>query len=122
MVQQPQPPDSERYEGALRFLYDRINYERLVSGTSRYPFRLQRITELLRRLELRGYLHQDSPTPKVPLVHIAGTKGKGSTAAMVAAALSAAGLLCLLNVLPVPRALMTTPSFGGSCPSTPARS
>jgi dihydrofolate synthase/folylpolyglutamate synthase len=90
MVQQP--PDSQRYEAALRFLYDRINYERLVSGTSRYPFRLQRITELLRQLGLGGYLYQDSPVPKVPLIHIAGTKGKGSTAAMVAAALSAAGI------------------------------
>jgi len=61
--QSPPPPDSQRYEAALRFLYDRINYERLVSGTSRYPFRLQRITELLRQLGLGGYLYQDSPVP-----------------------------------------------------------
>jgi dihydrofolate synthase/folylpolyglutamate synthase len=88
----PLQPDSQRYRDALRFLYDRINYERLVSGASRYPFRLQRITNLLRQLDLGGYLHADSPTPNVPLVHVAGTKGKGSTAAMVAAVLSAAGL------------------------------
>ena len=85
-------PEDVRYQDALGFLYDRINYERMASGTSRYPFRLKRITELLRRLGLEGYLHADSPQPKVPLVHIAGTKGKGSTAAMVAAALTSANL------------------------------
>lgn len=92
IVEQRQPSGDARYDAALSFLYDRINYERLVTGTSRYPFRLHRITELLRGLGLAGYLYQDSPRPKVPLVHIAGTKGKGSTAAMVAAALSAAGI------------------------------
>jgi dihydrofolate synthase/folylpolyglutamate synthase len=92
IVEKLQPSDRRQYEAALRFLYDRINYERLVSGGSRYSFGLRRITELLRRLGLDGYLYQDSPIPKVPLIHIAGTKGKGSTAAMVAAALSAAGL------------------------------
>ena len=33
-----------------------------------------------------------SPEQSLPAVHIAGTKGKGSTAAMIAAALSACGL------------------------------
>lgn len=81
------------YEQALKFLYDRINYERLVTGASRYPFRLQRIAELLSRLELTYFLHDaKSPArPPKPLVHIAGTKGKGSTATMVAAVLTAAG-------------------------------
>lgn len=45
----------------------------------------------MRRLGLDGYLFQDSPQPKVPVIHIAGTKGKGSTAAMVAATLTASG-------------------------------
>lgn len=64
----------------------------MAGGTAKYPFRLKRITELLRQLGLNGYLYADSPNPKVPLIHIAGTKGKGSTAAMVAAILTAAGL------------------------------
>ena len=85
-------PEDVRYQDALSFLYDRINYERMASGTSRYPFRLKRITELLRQLGLESYLYADSHQPKVPLVHIAGTKGKGSTAAMVAAALTSAKL------------------------------
>jgi dihydrofolate synthase/folylpolyglutamate synthase len=79
------------YQKAVEFLYNRINYERMVRGTSRYPFRLQRITDLMRRLGLNRYLFQDSPQPKVPVIHIAGTKGKGSTAAMVAATLTASG-------------------------------
>jgi dihydrofolate synthase/folylpolyglutamate synthase len=87
------PAKNERYEQALKYLYDRINYERIVEPTSRYKFRLQRITELLRRLGLSDYLYTESrPEPKIPLVHIAGTKGKGSTAAMVSAAISASGL------------------------------
>lgn len=93
----PPQPGQEHYHEALRFLYDRINYERMIGTAARYPFRLQRITNLLQQLDLRGYLHaasppSDSSLPKVPLVHIGGTKGKGSTAAMVAAVLTAAGL------------------------------
>ncbi|TWU40672.1 Folylpolyglutamate synthase [Novipirellula artificiosorum] len=78
----------------MRFLYDRINYEGAPSQGANYPFRLRRMRDLIRRLGLEAYLASDSssstPPPK-PLVHIAGTKGKGSTASMVAAMLSAAG-------------------------------
>lgn len=85
-------PDSS-YQQALAFLYDRINYERIAEPAGRFKFRLQRIRELMRQLGLSDYLYNPQDTrPKVPLVHIAGTKGKGSTAAMVAAALTAAGL------------------------------
>jgi dihydrofolate synthase/folylpolyglutamate synthase len=82
------------YNAALEFLYDRIDYERLARGVTRVPFRLHRTAELMKRLGLRRYLyHGESPAsrPPVPLVHIAGTKGKGSTAAMVAAMLSSSG-------------------------------
>jgi len=88
--------ESVAYRRALDFLYNRINYERIATNTTaRYPFRLHRMRELLRRLGLEKYLYDQSyahPRPTVPLVHIAGTKGKGSTASMVAAALTAAGL------------------------------
>ena len=81
----------------LIYLYGRINYERIAGSTQRYTFRLQRITELLKQLGLADYLFDHglpplSNVPKVPLVHIAGTKGKGSTAAMVSSVLTAAGL------------------------------
>ena len=45
--------------------------------------KLDRMRELLRRL--------GDPQAKIPIVHVAGTKGKGSTSAMLAAVLSAAG-------------------------------
>ena len=86
------PVDDQAYREALGFLYDRIDYERMASETARYPFRLQRTNQLLEQLGLGEYLHSQTNQPKVPIIHIAGTKGKGSTAAMVAAALSAAGL------------------------------
>jgi len=66
------------------FVNSRINFERLPS--ERYDlqdFKLDRVRELLRRLS--------DPQFQIPAVHIAGTKGKGSTAAMTAAMLTAAG-------------------------------
>ena len=73
------------YANAIAYLYGRINYER-TAETAPYPFRLRRMTELLDRLDLRGIAGAD-----VPVVHIAGTKGKGSTSTMVASMLTAAG-------------------------------
>jgi dihydrofolate synthase/folylpolyglutamate synthase len=69
---------------ALRFLYQRIDYERLTSVPYRKrEFKLDRMRELLARL--------DNPHRGLPIVHVAGTKGKGSTAAMLGAVLSAEG-------------------------------
>ena len=77
-------PPLARREAALRFLVDRINYERMQSmPCAEEAFKLDRMRELLRRL--------GNPQNGLPIVHVAGTKGKGSTAAMIAAALSAAG-------------------------------
>ncbi len=74
------------YEEAEEFLCRFTDYEQMVKGT-RYPddlFDLSRIRRLLKRvgdphLELQG-------------VHLAGTKGKGSTAVFVEAILRAHGL------------------------------
>ncbi len=68
---------------AQRFLLGRIDYERRVPLHAGRDFKLDRMAELLRRL--------GNPQLRVPAVHIAGTKGKGSTAAMTAAMLTAAG-------------------------------
>ena len=68
----------------MRFLFDRIDYER--SRAMPYDPRrmgLDRVEQLLDRL--------GRPQDGLRLVHVAGTKGKGSTSAMIAAALSAAG-------------------------------
>jgi dihydrofolate synthase / folylpolyglutamate synthase len=69
---------------AIDFLSRRINYERSLSmPSSEEAFKLDRMRELLHRL--------GDPQNQLRIVHIAGTKGKGSTAAMTAAMLSAAG-------------------------------
>ena len=71
-------------DDALTFLYDRINYERtLAVPYNSGSFKLDRMRELLARL--------GDPHHRLPVVHVAGTKGKGSTAAMIAAMLTAAG-------------------------------
>jgi dihydrofolate synthase/folylpolyglutamate synthase len=66
------------------FLYSRINYERRSDDSpATWTFKLETIAELLRR---RG-----NPQERYPIVHVAGTKGKGSVATMLAGILSAAG-------------------------------
>ena len=80
------PTDFLDYPAAIEYLFSLINYER--TGDSHpYPFRLRRMRRLIDRLELGGIAGAE-----VPLVHIAGTKGKGSTATMVASMLTASGL------------------------------
>src|SRR6187401_1988823 len=72
------------YEQALEFLYNRINYERVQSSAySAGDFKLNRMRGLLESL--------GNPQERIPAVHIAGTKGKGSTAVMIASILQAAG-------------------------------
>ncbi len=75
---------TDAYREGLDFLYGRLNYER--TGMPRAPgeLRLGRVRRLLRRL--------DDPQDALRIVHVAGTKGKGSTAAFLAAALGAAGV------------------------------
>ncbi|NDC53932.1 MAG: bifunctional folylpolyglutamate synthase/dihydrofolate synthase [Planctomycetia bacterium] len=66
---------------ALAWLDRRLNYERVPPGQG--TFALARMRDLLGAL--------GSPHERVPVVHVAGTKGKGSTTAMLAAILGAAG-------------------------------
>ncbi len=72
------------YQAGLDFLYGRLNYER--TGMPRIPaeLRLGRMRRLLRAL--------GDPQDALRIVHVAGTKGKGSTSAMIAAAISASGV------------------------------
>ena len=72
------------YEEALDYIYSFTDYEKTTSY--RYApkfFDLARMERLLASL--------DNPHRRFPSVHIAGTKGKGSTAAMTASVLQAAG-------------------------------
>ncbi len=70
------------YEQAIDWIFGLINFERK-PGRSR-DFRLDRTHALL---DAVGNPHAD-----IPAVHIAGTKGKGSTATMLAAMLQGSGL------------------------------
>jgi dihydrofolate synthase/folylpolyglutamate synthase len=83
-MDKPLPTRIENYEDAIRWLYDRIDYERIRPSEQSNPFRLERIERLLKRI--------GSPHERIPCVHIAGTKGKGSTAAMVDSILQSAGI------------------------------
>jgi dihydrofolate synthase/folylpolyglutamate synthase len=73
-------------QSALDYLFGRINYERTSGGVPyrSNEFKLDRMRRLLAGL--------GDPHLALKVVHIAGTKGKGSTAAMVASILRAAGL------------------------------
>lgn len=80
----PTDSPSIAYRQALEFLASRVNYERwrhLPYG--RQTLKLDRMRQLLDAL--------GSPGVRLPIVHVAGTKGKGSVAAMVSAMLTAAG-------------------------------
>ncbi len=72
------------YQEALQFLDSFLNYEQVVAY--RYPdaFRLDRMEQFLQRL--------DNPHRRYPTLHVAGTKGKGSTCAFAASILRAAGV------------------------------
>lgn len=77
------PDDMAQYDSALSFLYNRIDYERTTVPERSHGLKLERMRRLL---GLLGDPHQ-----ALRIVHIAGTKGKGSTAALIAGALTAAG-------------------------------
>ncbi len=70
-----------RYQQALDYIYSFIDYETVSRPREPDRYDLRRVDELLARL--------GNPHLKTKTVHIAGTKGKGSVAAMVASALTA---------------------------------
>lgn len=95
-----------QYQEAVAWLWNRINYEKLGAAGSRYRFTLNRMRDLIERLGHRDRLaaeESDSTEPadrnqaaggwhdRPAVIHIAGTKGKGSVATMVAHLLQASG-------------------------------
>jgi dihydrofolate synthase/folylpolyglutamate synthase len=71
-------------QAAIDWLMGRINYERVSAiPYNQRQLKLDRMRQLLTRL--------GQPDAGLKIVHVAGTKGKGSTSAMIAAMLSAAG-------------------------------
>ncbi|MEM6330741.1 MAG: folylpolyglutamate synthase/dihydrofolate synthase family protein [Planctomycetota bacterium] len=77
-------PTRSARDAAVDWLLGRINYERVaVLPYNERQLKLDRMRQLLTRL--------GSPDAGLRIIHVAGTKGKGSTAAMIAAVLSASG-------------------------------
>jgi len=73
------------FEEAFRYIRQFTNYERMIPlRYSRDAFDLQRVRDVLSAL--------GSPQEAYPIVHVAGTKGKGSVCAMIASVLQQAGL------------------------------
>ena len=73
-----------KYRSALKYILGLTNYEKSLKELySPGNVDLERVRELLRRL--------GSPEAGLKIVHVAGTKGKGSTAAMVSSVLQKAG-------------------------------
>jgi len=81
------------YDDAERFLLSRVNFERTKpSVLDPQGFKLDRMRALLAEL--------DDPQTAFPSVHIAGSKGKGSTCEMLTAALGACGYAAGLYTSP----------------------
>ncbi len=71
------------YNQALDYLYSFVDYSlKHSSELAKADFNLDRMFALMESL--------GNPQNKYPIIHVAGTKGKGSTSAMCAAALQAA--------------------------------
>ena len=71
------------FADAQAYLYGRFDFERTMVANPSRPFKLDRMLELANRL--------GAPHEQIKTIHIAGTKGKGSTAVMTATVLTKAG-------------------------------
>lgn len=108
----------DNYTLALRYLNERVNFER--TNPTRLPpeaFKLDRMRALLEEL--------GNPHKSVACVHIAGSKGKGSTVEMTVACLSACGyavgvftsphLVDIRERIRINSELISYPSFAKVC-------
>jgi len=73
----------DTYEQALAYWLSRVDYEKIGMPKDVRTLHLGRMERLLERL--------GNPQERLAIIHVAGTKGKGSTAALIAAVLQAAG-------------------------------
>jgi dihydrofolate synthase/folylpolyglutamate synthase len=72
------------YNQALDYLYSFVDYSlKKASELAKADFNLDRMRDLMVLL--------GNPEQKYPIIHVAGTKGKGSSSALMASALTAAG-------------------------------
>ncbi|MFC2034553.1 bifunctional folylpolyglutamate synthase/dihydrofolate synthase [Chloroflexota bacterium] len=81
-----------RCQKALDYIYSFVDYEKEPRPRDAVHYDLRRMDELLARL--------GNPQLKARTVHIAGSKGKGSVAAMIASVLTSAGYTTGLHTSP----------------------
>ena len=80
----PRAPEINTFPNAVRFLSDQVNFERMrVIRHDESMFKPDRTRQLMEAL--------DNPHEQIRTVHLAGTVGKGSTAAMIASMLQGCG-------------------------------
>ena len=76
--------DERKYQEALDYVYSFVDFSMVRQARlSAENFNLDRMNHLMQLL--------GNPERNYPVVHIAGTKGKGSTAAMISSVLQQAG-------------------------------
>ena len=78
---------TSRYLSASEFMLGRIDYER--APKMPYSRRHMNLARMAQLLQLLG-----NPQDGMKLIHVAGTKGKGSTCAFLCSALASAGYSC----------------------------
>ncbi|MDD5005019.1 MAG: bifunctional folylpolyglutamate synthase/dihydrofolate synthase [Candidatus Omnitrophica bacterium] len=71
------------YSQAIKYLNSFVNYEKISSYSYGYPLKLQRFINFLNLI--------GNPQNDLKVIHVAGTKGKGSTSAFTAFILKEAG-------------------------------
>ncbi|MEM8734787.1 MAG: folylpolyglutamate synthase/dihydrofolate synthase family protein [Planctomycetota bacterium] len=81
------------YQSSIDYLYAQINYERI--GTTAYTANNFRLDRMRRLMELLG-----DPQDSYRIIHVAGTKGKGTVSHLFANVLLEAGYRCGLYTSP----------------------
>lgn len=100
------PDDRSKLQQELDFLFGRINYERSPGVSYPRHFKLESMRRLLAEL--------GDPQTQYPIIHVAGTKGKGSVCHMIAGALNEAGIVTGVYSSPHIETIRERISVGGA--------